>query len=70
MLTKLKKEYYTGLTDEEALTPSDIFQFLYSYGGFTAEIAAIFAGIAVRESNCVPFVNNKERSIWVMAIYY
>lgn len=70
MLTKLKKEYYTGLTDAEALTPSDIFQFLYSYGGFTAEIAAIFAGIAVRESNCIPFVNNKERSIWVMAIYY
>ena len=70
MLTKLKKEYYTGLTDAEVLTPSDIFQFLYSYGGFTAEIAAIFAGIAVRESNCIPFVNNKERSIWVMAIYY
>lgn len=58
MLTKLKTEYYTGLQDKDALTPSDIFKFLYNYGGFSAEIAAIFAGIAVRESNCIPFVSN------------
>ncbi len=58
MLTKLKTEYYTGLKEEDALTPSDIFKFLYNYGGFSAEISAIFAGIAVRESNCVPFVSN------------
>jgi hypothetical protein len=70
MLTKLKREYYTGLADKDVLTPTDVFQFLYSYGGFAAEIAAIFTGIAVRESNCVPFANNKERGIWAMAIYY
>jgi len=70
MLVKLKKEYYTGLEDADALTPLDIFQFLYNYGGFIAEIAAIFAGIAVRESNCVPFVNNRQRSIWTMAVHY
>jgi len=65
MITKLKKEYYTG---DDALTAMDIFSFLYNYGGFSAEIAAFFTGIAQRESNFTPFVNNKERRFWSLAV--
>lgn len=65
MISKLKKEYYTG---DKALKGSDIFKFLYNYGGFSAEIAAIFTGIAWRESNFIPYVCNRQRSFWSVAI--
>lgn len=67
LLTKLKKQYYTG---DEALSPTEIFDMLYRYGGFSAEIAAIFTGIAQRESNFTPHVCNRQRGFWVLAIRY
>lgn len=57
MIQKLKKEYYTG---DNPLSTKDVFEFLYKYGGFSAEIAAIFTGIAARESSCMPFACNAQ----------